>query len=229
MKQLNSLSIFFTLILLLLVPNLAAAMIDAEAAKIPYQVNNSDRIVIGTVSRIDTYPSYTIYTIRVKEWLYNSIPAETIKVRSNIGANLAVEDEVEFAQNESALLMLNDENLDKQLFRVFVGFAGKRPVSDRGAVIEELKVQGKWQEENQTGNKIDETKVVENTETEDEQKENQTVNNTNGTKTVENTGTTAEQEENSNHTQKSNTTPFMTPVCVLAAMLGAIIYIRRKQ
>ena len=53
MKQLNSLSIFFTLILLLLTPSLAAASFISEAGEIPYQINNSDRIVIGTVSRVD--------------------------------------------------------------------------------------------------------------------------------------------------------------------------------
>jgi len=226
MKRLNLFPILFTLILLLLVPNLAVALIDAEAAKIPYQVNNSDRIIIGTVSKIDTYSSYTIYTVKVKEWLYNPIPAETIKIRSKIGTNLAVEDEVEFAQNESALLMLNDGNLDELLFRVPLGI--KYPVSDRDAVIEELKAQGKWQEENQTENKTSETEAVENTKTEDEQ-ENQNVDNLNDTKTTENAGTTGKQEESSNQTQKPNATPFMSPVCVLAVMLGAVIYLKRKN
>ena len=229
MKQLNLLSIFFTLILLLLTPNLAAASFTSEAGEIPYQINNSDRIIIGTVSGIDTYRSYTIYTITVKEWLYNPIPTDTIKVRSQVGTNVAVEDEVEFAKNESALLMLNDENLDEQLFRVSIGSPGKHPVSDREAVIKELKAQEKWQDKNQTGNKTNETETVENTEIEGQQEEDQTVNDTNDTKTTENTGTTTEQEENSNQTRKSNTTPFMSPICVLAAMLGTIIYMRRKQ
>ncbi len=61
MKHLNLFSILFTLILLLLVPNLAAALLVEEVTKIPYQVNNSDRIVIGTVSKIDTYPIYNLY------------------------------------------------------------------------------------------------------------------------------------------------------------------------
>ena len=72
MKQLNSLSIFFTLILLLLTPNLAAASFTSEAGEIPYQINNSDRIVIGTVSRVDMYRDHLIATITVNEWLYNS-------------------------------------------------------------------------------------------------------------------------------------------------------------
>ena len=125
--------------------------------------------------------------------------------------------------------MLKDENLDKQLFSVTFGFPGKHPVSDRDAVIKELKTQGKWPEENQTGNKTNETEIVDNTGIVGQQEENQTVNDANDTKTTENTGTTTEQEENSNQTRKPNTTPFMSPICVLAAMLGTIIYIRRKQ
>ena len=228
MKHLNLFSILFTLILLLLVPNLAAALLVEEVTKIPCQVNNSDRIVIGTVSKIDTYPSYTIYTISVKEWLYNPQPLKKIKVKSNMGSNVWVEDEVEFTKNESVLLMLKDENLGKQLFRVFVGIAGKRPVSDRDAVVKELKSLGKWPEENQTENKTNKTEVVENAGTV-EQEENQTENKTNDTGMTDNAGTTDEQEESSNQTQKSNTTPFMSPVSAIAVILGAIVYIRRKQ
>jgi hypothetical protein len=134
----------FTFILLLVTPSIAAALILDEATKIPYQVNNSDRIIIGSVSGIDTYYNYTIFTITVKEWLYNSLPTETIKVRTESGTNFWTEDEVELAQNESALLMLKDENLDKKLFRVPLGL--KYSVSDRDEVIKELKAQGKWQE-----------------------------------------------------------------------------------
>lgn len=228
MKHLNLFSILFTLMLLLLVPNITAAMLAEEVTKIPYQVNNSDRIVIGTVSKIDTYPTYTIYTISVKEWLYNPQPLKKIKVKSNMGSNLWVEDEVEFTKNESAILMLKDENLGKQLFKVFVGIAGKRPVSDRDAVIKELKTQGKWPEENQIENKTNETKQIGNAELLGKQKENQTENKTNDTEMTENTGIIGEQEENSNHTQKSNTTPFMNPVSVIAIMLGTIVYIRRS-
>lgn len=229
MKQLNLLSIFFTLILLLLVPNFAAASFTAEAGEIPYQINSSDRIVIGTVSRIDMFRDHMIATIKVNEWLYNSLPTKTIKVRSGIGTNIMMSTEPNFIQNESVLLMLNDIDLDQQLFHVAIGEPGKHPISDRDAVVKELKTQGKWPEENQTGNKTNETEVVENTEKGNEQEEDQTVNNTNGTRTAENTGTTGEQEESSNQTQ-TNTIPFMSPVSVIAAMLGAIvIYIRRKQ
>jgi hypothetical protein len=150
MKQLNLLSILITFVLLLLTPSLTAAMISEEATKIPYQVSNSDRIIIGTVSKIDEYNKYTIFTITVKEWLYNPLPTETINVRTESGTNSWTEDEVELAFNESALLFLKDENLDKQLFRVPLGV--KYSVSDRDAVIEELKYQGKWQDKNPIGN-----------------------------------------------------------------------------
>lgn len=229
MKRLNLFSILFTLMLLLLVPNLAAAMLDAKTAEIPYQINNSDRIVIGTVSEIHTYETYTIYLITVQEWLYNPLPVKTIKVESKTGSNLWVEDEARFTLNESALIMLKDVDLDKQLFSVTFGFPGKRPTTDRDAVIEELKAQGKWPEENQIENKTNETKQIENAEFVGKQEENQTENKTNDTGMTKNAGTTEEQKESSNQTQKSNTTPFMSPVSVIAVMLGAIVYIKRKQ
>ena len=204
MKQLNSLPIFFTLILLLLVPNLAAALFTSEAGEISYQINNSERIVIGTVNEIEVNDYYTNNTITVDEWLYNPLSEKTITVRTNIGTNASQEDEAKFTQNESVLLILSDQRPDKGIFNIPLGELGKHPVSDREAVIEELKARGKWQEENQTGNQKKDTEVVDNT------------------------GTTTE-DENSNQTRKSNTTPFMSPICVLAAMLGTIIYIRRKQ
>ncbi|MDW5549331.1 hypothetical protein [Methanosarcina sp.] len=228
MKRRTLVSILFTFMLLLLIPNLAAAMLVEEATKIPYQVNNSDRIVIGTVSKIIDYGRYTIITITVNEWLYNPLPAKTIQVRIETGSSYWTEDEAEFTLNEHVLIMLKDSDVDKQLFSVTFGFPGKRPAADRDAVIEELKAQGKWPEENQTENKTNETGIVENTKTENEQ-EDQNVDNINDTKTAENTETTDEQEENSNQTQKPNTTPFMNPVSVIAVMLGTVIYLKRKR
>ena len=162
MKQLNSFSILITFVLLLLTPSLAAAMIDEEATKIPYQVSNSDRIIIGTVSEIYAYDTYTINTITVKEWLYNPLPIQTIKVITKIGTNLSVEDEAEFTLQESVLLMLKDGDLDKQLFRVPLGL--KYSVSDRDAVIEELKAQGKWQDKNPLGNILRNTGIENSSE-----------------------------------------------------------------
>jgi hypothetical protein len=60
MKQLISFSLILTLILLLLmVPNLVAASLDAKTAEIPFQIDNSDRIVTGTVSEINPYSTHT--------------------------------------------------------------------------------------------------------------------------------------------------------------------------
>lgn len=147
MKQLSLFSIF-TFVLLLLAPNLAAALYPPEVAEIPYQINNSDRIVIGTVSEIEVTDYYMNNTITVKEWLYNPLPENTIIVRTNRG----LEDEAEFTKNESVLLMLKDQRPDKGVFRMSFGFPGKHPVSDRDAVIKELKAQGKWKGENQNEN-----------------------------------------------------------------------------
>ncbi len=150
-KQLNLFSTF-TFFLLLLAPNLAVAMLSTESTEIPYQINNSDRIVIGTVSKIDVCDYYTNNTITVKEWLFNPLPEKTIIVKTNMGSNVWVEDEVEFTQNESVLLMLNDQRPDEGVFRISLGFPGKHPESDRNVVINELKAQGKWQKGIQTVN-----------------------------------------------------------------------------
>ena len=228
MKRLNLFSILFTLILLLLVPNLAAAELVAETAEIPYQINNSDRIAIGTVSKIIDYGRYTIITIAVNEWLYNPLPEKTIKVRTETGSGYWTEDEAEFTKNESVLIMLKDVDLDKQLFKATFGFPGKHPISDRDAIIKELKAQGKWPEENQIENKTNEIKQIENAEYV-EQEGNQTENKTNDTGMTENTETTGKQKESSNKTQKPDTTPFMSPVSVIVAMLGAFVYLERTK
>jgi len=152
MRKLDILLILSATFLLLYASGPAVALLDPKAAEIPYQINASDRIVIGTVSNIKEHYDHTIFTITVEEWLYNPLPAKTIDIRTETGKYLWTEDQAEFTLNESVLLMLRDEDPEKQLFSVSFGFPGKHPASDRGAVIEELKVQGKWQEENQTGN-----------------------------------------------------------------------------
>lgn len=210
MKRLISFSTLLFTFALLLTSNLAAASLIQEAVEIPYQINNSDRIVIGTVSEIHTYDTYTVNTITVKEWLYNSLPAKTIKVTNKIGTNLWVEDEAEFTRHETVLLMLKDSDLNKLLFTVSVGFPGKRPVSDRDAVIEELKAQGKWKGEDQTENTTNDTGIAANT------------------------GTLREQEEKSNFssgskTPESKSTPIVSPFWVIAVLLGAAKYLGKKK
>lgn len=194
MKPIHSLFILFTLTLLLLcAPGPAAAELIAEAAEIPYQINSSDRIVIGMVSDIQEHYDYTIFTITVEEWLYNSLPTETIMVRTETGTNVWTEDQAEFTLNESVLLMLRDEDSDKQLFSVSVGFPGKRPVSDRDEVVEELKAQGKWREENQTENETN------------------------------NTGTAGEQPADSNSPSNTESAPFTGILLLIVAVLGAAV------
>lgn len=156
MKHLSSFSILLTFALLFLTPNFATAIYSSEATEIPYQVNNSDRIVIGTVSRIDTSNDYTITTITVSEWLYNPLPTKTIQVMTIVG----LEDEAEFAQNESVLLMLKDKRSDKHVFLMLVGSLGKHPASDKDTVIKELKAQGKWKGENEVETNTDEGKEL---------------------------------------------------------------------
>lgn len=49
--------------------------------------------------------------------------------------------------------MLKDQRADEGIFQMSLGFLGKHQVSDRDAVIEALKAQGKWKEEDKKGNK----------------------------------------------------------------------------
>lgn len=194
MKQIYFPSILFTLIFFLIcVPGPAAAFLIPEAAEIPYQINTSDRIIIGTVSGINIHYDHTIFTIKVEEWLYNPLPAEKIKVRTETGKYVWTEDQAEFTLNESVVLMLRDKDLDKQLFSVSVGFPGKHPVSDRDEVVEELKTQGKWREENQTENETN------------------------------NVGTANEQPANSNSSSNVENIPFTGILWSIVAVLGAVV------
>jgi hypothetical protein len=236
MKQLNSLSILFLSILLFLTPNLAAAIYSSEAAEIPYQINNSDRIAIGTVSETHVADYYTNNTITIKEWLYNPLPIKTIIVRTNIGANASTEDEAEFTKNESVLLMLKDQKADEGIFQMSLGFLGKHQVSDRDAVIEALKAQGKWKEEDKKGNKeenkkekkANDTEMVEDIEKVGNQKENITENKTVNNGKFKNTGTRSEQEEKSNTTEESNKVPSISSFFVLAIVLVAFMMYTRS-
>ena len=135
MKQIN---ILFVLILLLASTNVATAIFSAEAGEIPYQINHSDRIIIGTVTDIQIFYDHTTMTIGVEEWLMNPLSTETITVRTKIGKFIWTEDEPTFALNETIILMLEDVNIDDNRFRVVFGEPGKHPVSDRDAVLQEL-------------------------------------------------------------------------------------------
>lgn len=227
MRHLNSLFILLILFLLSLTSNPATASFISEAAEIPYQINHSDRIAIGTVSEIDMHHDYMIATIKVNEWLYNSLPIKTIKVRSEIGTNSAISTEAEFIRNESMLLMLKDENLGEQLFRVAIGEPGKHPVSDREEVIEGLKAQGKWQKENLTVDNTASTEETEITETTDNQEKNQTVSKENDTGTTEKTETAEGKKGNYSSTKELNNVSFISLTWVLALLLSAVMYLRK--
>ncbi len=135
MKQIN---ILFALILLLASTNVATAALIAEAAEIPYQINHSDLIIIGTVTDIQPFYDHTIVTIGVDEWLMNPLSTETITVRTKIGTNFWTEDEPTFALNETIILMLEDVNINENRFGVVFGVPGKHPLSDQDAVLQEL-------------------------------------------------------------------------------------------
>ena len=135
MKQIN---ILFVLILVLVSTNVATAALTAESAKIPYQINHSDRIIIGTVTDIQPFYDYTIVTIGVDEWLMNPLSTETITVRTKIGTNFWTEDEPTFVLNETIILMLEDVNINEDRFGVVFGTPGKHPLFDKDDVLQEL-------------------------------------------------------------------------------------------
>jgi len=131
----------FTLLTLLLIfasANTAAAMLVEEAREIPYQINESDRIAIGTVTDIHSFHDHRVVIIEVDEWLSNPIPAKAITVGTEGGTNVWVEDEASFALNETAILMLEDVNVSEHRFRMVCGEAGKHPLSDRDAILKAL-------------------------------------------------------------------------------------------
>jgi hypothetical protein len=234
--------LLFTFFIFILAPNLTKAAVLSDAAEIPYQINNSDHIVIGTVSGINVYYNHTIATITVNEWLYNPLPDKIIKVRTEIGTNVNTEDQPVFTKNESALLMLLDQDrlfidedidkqkdIDKQQFIVSVGFVGKHPISDRDAVINVLKAQGKWNGENLTGNKTNETETINKTEITRKQTENTTENVTVADRKAENKVSLENQKEESNTTQRSYSTPFICPIWIIVIMLSVVLYIRKMK
>jgi hypothetical protein len=61
MEQPNLFYVYYLqLPFVILTSSLAAAVFTPEAITISYQINNSARIVIGTVSKIDNYNDYKI-------------------------------------------------------------------------------------------------------------------------------------------------------------------------
>src|SRR5665648_805020 len=88
MRQINIL--FALMILLVVSTNIATAVLIEEAYEIPYQINHSDRIIIGTVTDIQPFSDYTIVTISIDEWLMNPLSAKIITVWTKTGTNLSL-------------------------------------------------------------------------------------------------------------------------------------------
>jgi len=77
--------ILFTLLFLMVPVKPAAADIISEALEIPYQVQNANRVISGTVVDIHQSIFHTTVTIQIDEWLMNPLPAKTITIRTEGG------------------------------------------------------------------------------------------------------------------------------------------------
>jgi hypothetical protein len=62
-----------------------------EAGDIPFQLDHSDRIAIGTVKSLNPSSESTDVTISVDEWLKNPLPRNEITVRIEQGTNAFTE------------------------------------------------------------------------------------------------------------------------------------------
>jgi hypothetical protein len=111
---------------------------DPEARDIPFQVNHSDRIVIGTVKELRPSSEYTDVIISVDEWLKSPLPRNEITVRTDRGTNAFTVGAANFNAGEKALLMLRDIDTGKGKFSMPFMELGKRPVSDRDHVVKEI-------------------------------------------------------------------------------------------
>lgn len=116
----------------------ASASWTVEAGEIPYQANHSDRIVVGTVKSASSSFDYTDVVISVDEWLKNPLPRNEITVRTAWGTNAFTAGAAKFSAGERALLMLKDTDAEKGKFSMPFMELGKRPVSDRDAVVKEI-------------------------------------------------------------------------------------------
>lgn len=127
-----------------LFPNTAVSTSwDPEAKEIPFQVNHSDRIVVGTVKSASSSFDYTDVIISVDEWLKNSLPRNEITVRTEWGTNAFTAGAAKFSVGEKVLLMLKDVDTEKGKFSMPFMELGKRSVSDRDEVIKAINEQEK--------------------------------------------------------------------------------------
>lgn len=111
---------------------------DPEAREISFQVNHSDRIIIGTVKELRPNFEYTDVIINVSEWLKNPLPENEITVRTEQGTVTITMGAANFSTDEKVLLMLNDDDIEKSRFKMSFMEQGKHPVSDRDEVTDTL-------------------------------------------------------------------------------------------
>jgi hypothetical protein len=134
----NKLAVYVLLGILafVLLSNSAVSTLWApEAGEILFQVNHSDRIVIGTVKELRPSFEYTDVIISVDEWLKNPLPRNEITVRTERGTNAFTVGAANFTVGEKVLLMLKDVDAEKWKFSMPFMELGKRSVSDRDEVI----------------------------------------------------------------------------------------------
>lgn len=200
--------------------------------------NYSNIIVIGTVKEIlpskwntingkrpnntDSFsPFCLIYTdivISVDKYLKNSLLSKEVTVRvegGKVGNDiLTVEPVPSFKIGEKVLLYLvkddspGTKDIGPEHFTVTGAIQGKFTLTDDGNAIRP--------DENTTLDELLSTI-------------NQTTNRTNDTVKPGNARTVSNQEENSNSTPESKSAPFVSSVWVLAALLGAVLFVRQKQ
>ncbi|MEA1869303.1 MAG: hypothetical protein U9N09_04020 [Euryarchaeota archaeon] len=129
-------STLLALLLIITSVNTAAALLIVEAGEISYQVPRADRIVVGTVTDIQSFYNHRVVTIEVGEWLDSPLPAKAITVRTEGGTNSWVEDAASFALNETAILMLEDVDASENRFRIVCAVRTTRHVALGSGVLE---------------------------------------------------------------------------------------------
>ncbi|ODV49798.1 hypothetical protein C7960_0606 [Methanohalophilus euhalobius] len=135
---LKRLSIFILLALLLIPSNALATEWPPEVAEISYQIEHSDRIIVGNVSNIEMFENYTLVTIEVNEWLMNRLPRDEIIVRTEVGTSFEIEGATRFNQSEQVILMLKDISVSENEFKVTFMENGKHPLSEKDEVMNKL-------------------------------------------------------------------------------------------
>ena len=126
------------LILIFSSTNASATEWPSEVSELSYQVDHSDRIVVGNVIDIQIFYDYTLVTMEVDDWLMNSLPSEEITIKTEIGTNVILEGEPTFTENETTILMLKDVNVSENMFRVRWGDVGKHPISEKETIEKEI-------------------------------------------------------------------------------------------